>query len=149
MGSIFYLASGDAEALRLGGSDEALLTADHVVGHDMITLPHLTSLPDLAEGLPVAVDLSVVTQVWPVMPDDPESDLSWMAEPIIERISDSLRDRVAAIVPARVPALLDRWDAELNGSVGEGESGRVALDLILLARRGRDGHLSLYNRYEF
>lgn len=146
--SIYYLAPGDSEALRFVGRVEELLEVDHVVAHDMITVPHLSSLPDLAEGLPVAVDLSVATQIWPVMPLDPESDLSWMAEPVVERISDSLRDRVAAIRADRVPSFLDRWDAELNGAVGDGMSAQVAVDLILLAQRGRDRQLRLYNWYE-
>ena len=80
--SIYFLADGDAEAVRFVGHFEDLLRADHVLAHDMITVPHLTSLPDLAEGLPVTVDLSVITQIWPNMPEDPEGDLSWMAEPI-------------------------------------------------------------------
>ena len=103
MSSIYFLADGDAEAVRFVGHFEDLLRADHVLAHDMITVPHLTSLPDLAEGLPVTVDLSVITQIWPNMPEDPEGDLSWMAEPVVERISDPLRDRVAAIHTEQVP----------------------------------------------
>jgi hypothetical protein len=114
----------------------------------MITVPHLTSLPDLAERLSVAVDLSLTAQIWPTMPQDPEHDLSWMAEPIIERVADSLRDRVAAIDADQVPAILQDWTAELNGAVDEGLSGQLAVDLILLAKRGRDRQVQLYNWYE-
>ena len=82
------------------------------------------------------------------MPEDPEGDLSWMAEPIIERIADPLRDRVAAIRPERVNEIVEAWTAELSGSVSEGSSGQLATDLIQLAQRGRDRHLGLYNWYE-
>ena len=71
-----------------------------------------------------------------------------MAEPIIERIADPLRDRLAAIHPDRVPAILEDWSAELSGSVDEGFVGPLAADLILLATRGRDRQLTLYNWYE-
>jgi hypothetical protein len=146
--SIYFLAEGDAEAVRLALDFRALLTADHVPAHDMITVPHLTSLPDLAEGVPVSVDLSVITQIWPTIPEDPESDLSWMAEPIIERIADPQRDRVAAIHPDRVPEVIEAWTAELGESVSEGSAGQLAVDLIQLAQRGQDHHLGLYNWYE-
>jgi hypothetical protein len=146
--SIYFLAGGDAEAVRLAADFEDLLRADHVLAHDMITVPHLTSLPDLAEGVPVSVDLAVITQIWPTMPEDPESDLSWMAEPIIERIADPLRDRVAAIHPDRVPEVIEAWAAELGESVSAGFAGQLAGDLIQLAQRGRDRHLGLYNWYE-
>lgn len=146
--SIYFLAEGDPEALRFVGRVEDLMKADHVLAHDIITVPHLTSLPDLAEGRPVTVDLSVLTQIWPTMPQDPERDLSWMAEPIIERIADPLRDRVAAIHPDRVPVLIEDWTAQLSGSVDDGSSGQLAVDLITLATRGRDRHLTLYNWYE-
>lgn len=148
MSSIYYLACGDPEALRFVGHVEDLLNVDHVLAHDMITVPHLTSLPDLAEGLPVAVDLSVTTQIWPTMPPDPESDLSWMAEPLIERIAVSLRDRIAAIHTDRLPAIIQDWTTELNGAVDDGLTGQLAADLILLAQRGRDRQLHLYNWYE-
>ena len=148
MSSIYFLAEEDDGALRFLGHYEELLKADHVLAHDMITVPHLTSLPELAEGLPVTVDLSVSTSIWPPMPADPERDLSWMAEPIIERIADPLRDRLAAIHPDRVPAILEGWSAELSGSVDEGFVGPLAADLILLATRGRDRQLTLYNWYE-
>ncbi len=114
----------------------------------MVTVPHLTSLPDLAEGLPIAIDLSVTQQIWPPMPENPETDLAWMAEPVIERLAYSLRDRVAAIPPDRAAALAEDWSVELNGSVDEGVAGQLAHDLILLAQRGRDGQLALYNWYE-
>ena len=71
-----------------------------------------------------------------------------MAEPIVERIADSLRDRVAAIDADQVPAILQDWTAELNGAVDEGLSGQLAVDLILLAKRGRDRQVQLYNWYE-
>ena len=148
VGSIYFLAEGDAEAVRLARDFGAPLSADQVPAHDMITVPHLTSLPDLAEGVPVSVDLAVITQVWPNMPEDPESDLSWMAEPIIERIADALRDRVAAIHPDRVPEVIDAWTAELGESVGAGFAGQLVVDLIQLAQRGRDHHLGLFNWYE-
>ena len=146
--SIYFLADGDAEAVRFVGHFEDLLRADHVRAHDMITVPHLTSLPDLAEGVPVTVDLSVITQIWPNMPEDPEGDLSWMAEPVVERISDPLRDRVAAIHPERVPELIEAWTAALSGSVSDGLSGQLAADLIQLAQRGCERRLGLYNWYE-
>ena len=148
MSSIYFLAEDDDGALRFVGRDEELLKADHVLAHDMITVPHLTSLPDLAEGLPVTVDLSVITQIWPTMPEDPERDLSWMAEPVVERISDALRDRVAAIHSERVPELIEAWTAELGGVVSDGFSGQLAADLIQLAQRGCDRRLGLYNWYE-
>lgn len=148
MSSIYFLAGGDAEAVRLAAHFEDLLRADHVLAHDMITVPHLTALPDLAERVPVTVDLSVITQIWPNMPEDPEGDLSWMAEPIIERIAATLRDRVAAIRPERVNQIVEAWTAELSGSVSEGFSGQLAADLIQLAQRGRDRHLGLFNWYE-
>ncbi len=148
MSSIYFLAGGDAEAVRLAADFEDLLRADHVLAHDMITVPHLTSLPDLAEGVPVTVDLSVITQISPNMPEDPERDLSWMAEPIIERIADPLRDRVAAIRPERVHEIVAAWTAELSGSVSNGSTGQLAADLIQLAQLGRDHHLGLYNWYE-
>ncbi len=148
MSSIYFLAEGDAEAVRLALDVAALPSADHVPAHDMITVPHLTSLPDLAQGVPVSVDLAVITQIWPTMPEDPESDLSWMAEPIIEHIADPLRDRVAAIHPDRVPEVIEAWTAELGDSVSVGFAGQLAVDLIQLAQRGRDHHLALYNWYE-
>lgn len=148
MGSIYFLARADADALRLIGRVEGLLAADHVVAHDMITVPHLTSLADLAEGLPVTVELSVTRPLWPPMPEDPEADLGWMAEPVIEGVADALRDRVASIPEERVRALVDAWSEELGGSVDAGAVDRLALDLIRLARRGRDGRLALYNWYE-
>lgn len=148
MSSIFFLADGDAAALQFVAHVDDLLMADHVQAHEMITVPHLTSLPDLAEGVPVSVDLSAIRQIWPTMPEDPERDLSWMAEPIIERVADPLRDRVAGIHPERVPAVVDAWTAELSGAVSEGFSGQLATDLIRLAQRGRDRQLGLYNWYE-
>jgi hypothetical protein len=146
--SVYFLADADAEAVRLAAHFEDLLRADHVLAHDMITVPHLTSLPDLAEGVPVTVDLSVITQIWPNMPEDPEGDLSWMAEPVIERIADPLRDRVAAIRPERVNEIVEAWTAELSGSVSNEFTGQLATDLIQLAQRGCDRHLGLYNWYE-
>lgn len=148
MSSIYFLAEDDDGAVRFVGHHEELLKADHVLARDLITVPHLTSLADLAERLPVTIDLSVATGIWPPMPEDPEHDLSWMAEPIIERIADPLRDRLAAIHADRVPAILEDWSAELNGSVDEGFVGPLAADLILLATRGRDRQLTLYNWYE-
>lgn len=56
MSSIYFLASGDADATGFVGRFDDLLEADHVVAHDLITVPHLTSLTDLAEGLPVSID---------------------------------------------------------------------------------------------
>jgi len=146
--SICYLAPGDTEAMRFVGHFDELLKADHVLAHDMITVPHLTSLPDLAERLPVTVDISTTAQIWPTMPPDPQSDLSWMAEPIIERIADPLRDRLAAIHRDQVSAILQDWTAELNGAVDESATGQLASDLVLLAERGRDEQLGLYNWYE-
>jgi hypothetical protein len=146
--SIYFLAGGDAEAVRLAAHHKDMLRADHVLAHDMITVPHLTSLADLAEGVPVTVDLSVITQIWPNMPEDPEGDLSWMAEPIIERIADTLRDRLAAIRPERVNEIVEAWTAELSGSVSDQFSGQLAADLIQLAQRGCDRQLGLYNSYE-
>ena len=99
--------------------------------------------------MPIAIDLSVTQQLWPLMPEDPEADVTWMAEPVIERIADSLRDRVAAIPPGQVAALAEAWSVEVNGAVDEGASAQLAQDLILLAQRGRDGQLTLYNWYEF
>ncbi len=148
MSSIYYLAPTDADALRFVGHLDELLAADHVDAHDMITVPHFTSLPDLAEGRPITIDLSVTNQIWPPMPENPETDLAWLAEPLIERLADSLRDRVAAIPPDQVAALADAWSVELNGAVDEGLSGQLAHDLIQLAQRGRDNHLALYNWYE-
>lgn len=146
--SIYYLAAGGVKALRFVGHFEELLKSDHVVAHDMITVPHLTSLPNLAERLPVAINLSVAASIWPTMPQDPERDLSWMAEPIIERITDPLRDRVAAIHQDQLPAIIQDWNAELNGAVDESQSRQLAADLVLLAERGRDRQLHLYNWYE-
>ena len=148
MSSIYFLADGDEEALHFVAHFEDLLTAHHVRAHDMITVPHLTSLPDIAEGVPVTVDLSAIRQIWPNMPEDPEHDQSWMAEPIIERVADPLRDRVAAIRPGRVPEVTDAWTAELSGAVSDGFSRQLATDLIHLAQRGRDRRLGLYNWYE-
>ena len=148
MSSLYYLAADDSEALRLAGDVAGLIEADRVFAHDMITIPHLTALPDVAEGLPVAIDLSVTAQIWPHMPEDPESDLSWMAEPIVERIADALRDRIAAVDPAGVDAFVEAWGAEVTGSVDDDAVPQLAADLIALARRGRDRHLTLYNRYE-
>lgn len=148
MSSLYYLAADDADALRLAGTAADLLEADAVPAHDMITVPHLTSLPDIAEGRPVAIDLTVTAHLWPPMPEDPEVDLSWMAEPVVERIADTLRDRLAAIDPGTVAALAEAWVAEVSGAVEEGACPQVAADLISLARRGRDRGLSLFNRYE-
>ncbi len=148
MSSVYFLAADDSEALRFAGDVADLIEADRVVAHDMITVPHLTSLPDIAEGLPVAVDLSVTAHLWPPMPEDPESDLSWMAEPIVERLADTLRDRIAAIDPAGVATFVEAWAVEVSGSVDEEACPHLAADLIALARRGRHRHLTLYNRYE-
>lgn len=148
MGSLYFLAPSDAEALRFVGHAEDLLGTDHVLAHDMITVPHLTALPDLAQGLPISIDLSMTKHLWPHMPENPHSDLAWMAEPIIERIADALRDRVAAIRTDQVAALTEDWSAELRGSVDRDACGQLATDLILLARRGRDHRLGLYNWYE-
>lgn len=148
MSSIYFLAADDSEALRFAGEVADLIEADRVFAHDMITVPHLTALPDLAEGLPVAIDLSVTAHRWPHMPEDPESDISWMAEPIVERIADALRDRIAAIDPAGVESFVEAWGAEVSGSVDDDAWPQLAADLIALARRGRDRHLALHNRYE-
>lgn len=148
MSSVYFLAPTDADALWFVGHVDELLAADHVDAHDLITVPHLTSLPDLAEGRPITIDLSVATQIWPPLPENPETDLAWMAEPVIERLSDSLRDRVAAIPPDQATALAQSWSVELNGAVDEGATDQLAHDLIRLAQRGRDGHLTLYNWYE-
>lgn len=148
MGSIYFLAGSDAQAVGFVGRVEDLLAGDHVLAHDLITVPHLTALPDLADGAPVAVDLSVLTQLWPVMPQDPQADVSWMAEPVIERLADPLRDRIAAIQLERVPGLLEAWTEQVSGSVDEQSAGQLAADLIDLARRGRDRGLALYNWYE-
>ena len=48
----------------------------------------------------------------------------------------------------QVPAILQDWTAELNGAVDEGLFGQLAVDLILLAKRGRDRQVQLYNWYE-
>lgn len=149
MGSTYYLAAGDAEALGFVGRLADLPRVDCVPAHDMITVPHLTSLPDTAEGKPTAIDLSVATQIWPNMPQDPSSDLSWMAQPLIERIADTLRDRVAGIDLDSLASFIDDWIAEVNGSVDPDACPQLAADLIALARRGRDRQLRLYNWYEF
>lgn len=146
--SIYYLAQGDTEALSYVGHADELLKTHHVLAHDMITVPHLTSLPDLAERRPVSVDLSTAAQIWPSMPQDPESDLSWMAAPIIERIADPLRDRVAAINPDQLRNIVQDWTTEVNGAVAANASAQLASELILLAKRGRDRRLRLYNWYE-
>lgn len=146
--SIYYLAASDADATGFVGRVEQMLDADHVLAHDMVTVPHLTSLPDLAEGLAISIDLTVTTALWPPLPHDPETDLSWMAEPVIERVADSLRDRVAAIDPTRLTDLLDAWSEEVQGAIEVDAAEKLATDLILLAGRGRDRGLGLYNWYE-
>lgn len=148
MSSIYFLATGDDDALRISSDSAGPPEADSVLAHEMITVPHLTSLADVAEGFPVSVDLSVVANVWPPMPDDPESDLAWMAEPTIERIADILRDRIAAIDPDTVSSWVEAWGVQVSGSVEEDAWPSLAVDLIRLARRGRDRGLGLYNRYE-
>ncbi len=147
LSSLYYLAASDADALSTLG-DPGPSPADGVLAHDMITVPHLTALADLGEGKPVAIDLSATTPLWPPMPDDPETDLSWMAEPVIERVADALRDRLAALDPDRLDAWVASWSAEVAGAVDPDASPRLAAELIALARRGRDRRLALYNRYE-
>lgn len=149
MSSIYYLAGDDGEALRYVGDVAVLLeAADCVLAHDMITVPHLTSLPDIAEERPLAIDLSVTSPSWPNMTEDPESDLSLMGEPIVERISYTLRDRIASIDPGGIAAFLEAWSAEVSGAVDEAACPQLAADLIALARRGRDRHLPLFNHFQ-
>lgn len=49
-----------------------------------------------------------------------------MAEPLIERIAVSLRDRIAAIHTDRLPAIIQGWTTEVNGAVDDGLAGQLA-----------------------
>lgn len=114
----------------------------------MLTVPHLSALVDVAEGRPVSVDLSMVSQVWPPMPDDPQADLSWMGEPIVERLDDALRDRLATVDLASLSEWIQEWAAEVSGAVTLEACEPLARELILLARRAQGRPVGLYNRYE-
>jgi hypothetical protein len=70
----------------------------------VITVLAIRRLLALATGTEVPVDLGVVDHLWPRMPEDPQADPSWTAEPIVERLSPGLCDQLAAIdlaTPAR------------------------------------------------
>lgn len=148
MASTYFLAASDAAAAEWAQRLEELDGPDQVDAHQMITVPHLSALVDVAEGRPVGVDLSMVSQVWPPMPDDPQADLSWMGEPIVERLDDALRDRLATVDLASLSEWIQEWAAEVSGAVTLEACEPLARELILLARRAQGRPVGLYNRYE-
>jgi len=148
MSSTYFTAGSDAEAIERAHDVRAGSETELVNAHQLITVPHVSGLADIAEGRAVEIDLSVATQVWPQMPEDPATDLSWMGEPIVERIADDLRDRLAAIDLVGLPEWIAAWGDEVSGSVEPGAFEQLARELVQLARRASQGQQGLYNCYE-
>ncbi len=147
MQSCYFAAADDDAAVgarewdaRLRVDDVPVVEADGVIA--VLAIPRLLALA--ADREPV-LDLAVVDHLWPQMPADPQADVSWMAEPIVERISPAVCEELAAVDLERAPELAARWAPVIHWPVGECE--RLVRDLVVLARTAREQGRPLYSRY--
>ncbi len=147
MQSCYFTAADDETAVGarawgapLGRDDLPVVEADGVIA--VLAIPRLLAL--VADREPV-VDLAVVDHLWPQMPADPQTDVSWMAEPIVERLAPALCDELAAIDLARAPDLAAHWAPAIHWPVADCE--RLVRDLVVLARSAREQGRPLYSRY--
>ncbi|MCG6493749.1 hypothetical protein [Kitasatospora sp. A2-31] len=96
------------------------------------------------------VDLVGETTVWPTGPapgrdglDDEDSP--WVTGPWVSELAPQVRDALARVRDADVPAVAARWAQaeELHGAPAE-EVQPLVEELVRLARRARDGGEQLY-----
>ena len=148
MQSCYFTAVDDRTALRARerGGPLGWDALEVVEARGVVTVLAIPRLLAVARGAEAPVDLGIVDHLWPQMPEDPQADLAWMAEPIVERLSTRLRDELAALDPTRAPELAPRWAPHIHWSVTECE--QLVRDLVALARTARDQGRALYNWYE-
>jgi hypothetical protein len=147
MESCYFTAVDDATALgsREHGGPLAGTTPGAVDARGVIPLLAMPQLLALARGDEPVLDLGLVSHLWPRMPADPHADRSWMAEPVLERLADRLRDDLAAIDAGRAAELAARWAPVIHWPVEECEA--LVRDLVALATRARDEGRPLYGWY--
>ncbi|WP_380281725.1 hypothetical protein [Kitasatospora purpeofusca] len=111
----------------------------------------LGQLIAVVRGLEWAVDLVGETPVWPTTPppgrEGPvDEDDPWATGPWVMRLARAVRDTLADLADAEVPAVSARWAAEaeeLDAADGE-ELRPLVEDLAALARRAREADEDLY-----
>ena len=146
MQSCYFAAVDDETALRvrepgpLAREGLPVVEADGVI--PLLSIPRLLAL---VSGTEAVLDLALVDHLWPRMPDDPGADTSWMAEPIVERLSPALCEDLAAIDLSRAAELAERWGPVVNRSPDDCE--QLLRDLVALARTAREQGSPLYSRY--
>ncbi len=147
MESCYFAAVDDDAALRArdpggprGWAGSQVVAADGVI--PVLAIPRLLAL---ASGSAATLDLAVVDHLWPRMPEDPQADLSWMAEPIVERLSPAVCDRLAAIDLSWAAELARAWGPVINWPAPECE--QLVRDLVTLARSAREQSRPVYSRY--
>ncbi|MEU6506126.1 hypothetical protein [Streptomyces sp. NPDC046942] len=101
-------------------------------------------------GVPWSVDIVSETCVWPATPapgpDGPAGDDDpWATGPWVTELGTDVRDTLAAVPDAEVPAAVARWAEceELRGTEAE-DIRPLAEELIQLARRAHEADELLY-----
>lgn len=147
MESCYFAAVDDEAALRARepGGPPAWDGTQVVEADGVITVLAIPRLLALATGTEVSLDLGVVDHLWPRMPEDPQADPSWMAEPIVERLSPGLCDQLAAIDLDRAAELAERWGPAIGWPPAE--CTELVRDLVTLARTAREQGRPVYSRY--
>jgi putative intracellular protease/amidase len=147
MQSCYFTAVDDDAAVsaRVWGTPPAAADQPVVEADGVITVLAIPRLLALAAGREPVVDLAVVDHLWPRMPADPQADLSWMAEPIVERLSPAVCEELAAVDLDRAPELAARWAPAIHWPVADCE--RLVRDLVSLARAAREQGRPVYSRY--
>ncbi|ONI79716.1 hypothetical protein ALI144C_23445 [Actinosynnema sp. ALI-1.44] len=113
--------------------------------------------PDVVLGMLIAairqvpweVNLVGSAVVWPTTPPGPQGpedeDDPWATGPWVMELDDAVRDTLAAVPDADVPAVVTEWvrAEELHGTTAE-DIRPFADDLIQLARQARDSGERVY-----
>jgi hypothetical protein len=115
----------------------------------------LGQLVAIIREVPWDVELVRTTLVWPPPDTQPRSeeeynalpeDSPWKAGALLEELSRQVRDTLAAVDDALLPAIAAQWARieEFYGNMSTDDAQSLIKDLVGLARRARDGDDALY-----
>lgn len=157
-----YCRAPDAKtairAMEMDESDDSLgppLTVDIVQAKGIDPTVVLGQVVAFIRGVSWDPDLVSSTLVWPPLGSEPLSKAAFDAlpdesplksGPWLEELGAPVRDTLAAVDDARLPALADQWARveEFHGLAEAGQLLAILSDLVALARRARHAGDRLY-----
>jgi hypothetical protein len=146
----YFRAEDDAQARAshelLGGplGIDAADRFDGVATKGVFPDPHLELLVAHVSRVEYARGPRTAWGLWPPPDTPPPTDETslWLTDPTVERLATRIRDVLADVEPADVPALVDVWAGDLSQPAAD--AARVITELRDLARRARDDGQELY-----